>query len=122
MGKPTSIRKGAGQAGNGGPSGFAAFFYNLLMLRIEPELTTFAIACHDDWYAKETAEEMKRRLERYARAFATLEERFKGIARTWREQIAAFRRNALAGVATRDAEKDARELTDIEQSISGTAA
>ena len=98
--------------------GFTELLYNLLMIKIEPELTTYAMECHQYWFTGETPEEKQTRMHRYAEAFKILQERFGIIAGSWRSQIADFKRNAIKDMAKDEGEKDRSHLTDVEHSIS----
>lgn len=65
--------------------------YNIIMLEIEPELTTDMLPRLSELYPDETPQEWKVRQARYQRAFEIYEERFTELMQTWKEDIESAR-------------------------------
>jgi hypothetical protein len=94
--------------------------YNLLMVEIEPDLTTLMIPMLDEIYRDESAKEKKRRTKRYQKAFKKFEKRYAKAMKIWKNRVLAFRDAAL-GLARKNAdEEDQRRLGDIERTLDNT--
>src|SRR5690348_5394279 len=65
--------------------------YNLLMVEIEPELTTEIVPYLDDIYADEKPEDRKARWDWYAAAFDIFSDQYKGFINGWKEYFMSMR-------------------------------
>ena len=91
--------------------------YDALMAEIEPDLTTKMIPLLDEIYETETEEERKERGERYADAFELFASRFSSIIEMWKEELLAFKEQALATLKEKTGKEEKKALEDIERSI-----
>jgi hypothetical protein len=91
--------------------------YNLLMLDIEPELTTALLPTLDEKYKDEAPEESKARAERYEKAFAEYDKKFEEYVSTAKQRIHERKREALTMAEGDDREKETGDLQNLEQSM-----
>ena len=91
--------------------------YNLLMVEIEPDLTTDMLPLLNEKYEGETAEDRKARSERYAEAFEEFAIRFDKAMAIWKEQILKLKEKAFGIARERTGKNDEQALSDIERSF-----
>lgn len=91
--------------------------YDLLMVEIEPDLTTDMLPLLDEMYAGETEEERKNRSERYAEAFQEFAVRFDKAMAIWKEQILKFKEKAFGIAREKSGKEDAQALSEMERSF-----
>ncbi len=91
--------------------------YNLLMGKIEPELTTDQLPLLDERYHGETPDESKARAKRYEKAFAEYDKQLQDYMEGLKQKLRAHQRIAMssAELGAKAEEEDA--LTAIEASI-----
>ena len=81
--------------------------YDLLMGEIEPDLMSAVIPKLAKLYAGETPGEARARAERYARAFATFDERLETVLTFWRKGLRRMQAQAVPGTARSGEEEGA---------------
>lgn len=91
--------------------------YNLLMGSVEPELTTDVLPHLVDLYANETAEDNKKRMERYEWAFTEFDRKFESFMALWKDYISQFQKDVLEEFKSVAIKQEIQELSDIEHSI-----
>ena len=112
-------KKAASDDTTGAPNNLTAEqLYNRLMLDIEPELTTDVLPDLAVWYADETENERRERMERYAKAFEIFGECLLAFGKFWREQLEDFKKNTFETSEKSVASEEAKQIGDIEQSFS----
>src|SRR5437763_1022434 len=94
-----------------------AKLYDLLMEQIEPELKTESIPFLDFLYAGETPKEWTKRAERYAKAFALLEERMGLLMSAWSAQLQDYKHQALTAAKERSGKQDEQTMEDLSSAI-----
>jgi len=95
--------------------------YNLLMVEIEPDLTTDMLPLLSEMYEGESAENRKARSERYAEAFEEFAIRFDKAMAIWKEQIHKFKEKAFGIARERSGKNDVQALSDIERSFDSSS-
>ncbi|MFH1670869.1 MAG: hypothetical protein ABIA92_04780 [Patescibacteria group bacterium] len=91
--------------------------YNLLMFDIEPELMTQNIGDLDEFYADESKNERKERMERYKEAFDEFYNRFDKILDVWKGELGALKKAMFSKLKEKAMKGEEVEISDIESSI-----
>ncbi|MBT3834761.1 hypothetical protein HOF56_00775 [Candidatus Peribacteria bacterium] len=91
--------------------------YDLLMINIEPDLTSWSIPTLDDVYSDETKEEKTERMERYEDAFRLFSERFDYMLGEWKGQLLKFKEDAIKKLKVKTKAEDAAKMKEIEKFI-----
>jgi hypothetical protein len=91
--------------------------YDGLMKQIEPELVTDRIEYLDFQYAGETPDERKKRMERYAKAMVTFEDRLATLMGAWEREVKTFRDGLLANIQRKTDADDVGTLTSLDEQI-----
>lgn len=100
-----------------GSESSAQALYDLIMAQIEPELTSWALAMHEEWFANETREQKAERMERYNRAFEKFQERFSEVLARWERELASSRKQVVAGLQKKSYARDTSALEDIDRTM-----
>ncbi len=91
--------------------------YDLLMSKIEPELTHKNCKKVRELTAHETAEERKERAERYMRAFEEYDRQFMALERKWMEQFARYKRASMRDMERETTSREKTYITSLESAI-----
>lgn len=97
------------------PSG--AQIYDMIMGQIEPELTTDQTARLEQIAAGETPAQIKKRAQRYKRAFEEYDKRFESYVASLREQVHSYQRIVAQRCEQEEHEAETVALQNLESGI-----
>ncbi|MDD4628322.1 MAG: hypothetical protein PHE68_02915 [Candidatus Peribacteraceae bacterium] len=88
--------------------------YNLLMLSIEPELTTDQFSLLKTRYQNETQEQAKARAEKYSKAFIEYEKAYISFVEKMNRDLAGYRKEQFQSVENEEREQRMKLITNME--------
>ena len=91
--------------------------YNMLMSKIEPELTTEQLPLLDQKYVNETADQAKARSQRYQKAFAEYDTQLAAYLAQLEAKVREHQSTARKSLEHEERVKEEQELTGLEQAI-----
>jgi len=94
--------------------------YDMLMQKIEPELTTAQLPILKEKYKNENAQEARSRAKRYSKAFQEYYEQLEAYRQEWTIDLKAHRREAMASIEEDDHIQEEDKLDDLEASITSS--
>lgn len=92
--------------------------YDRLMEQIEPELMTAQLPTLDERYKDEAPEQADARRERYAKAFAAYDEKFREYRRDIESQARRYQRTAVSSTEEQSRLREQERIVIFEQSFS----
>lgn len=94
--------------------------YNMLMSKIEPDLTTDQLPLLDEKYKNETPEQAQVRAQRYEKAFAEYDKQLAAYLAGLEAKVREYQTTARKSVEHEERAHEEEQLTGIEQAM-GTA-
>lgn len=91
--------------------------YNMLMSKIEPDLTTDQLPLLDKKYKNEMPDQAQIRAQRYEQAFAEYDKQLAAYLATLEAKVREYQSAALKSVEHEDRAKEERQLSGIEQAM-----
>lgn len=91
--------------------------YNLLMSKIEPDLTTDQLPLLDAKYKGETPEQAQARAERYEKAFAQYDKELAQYIATLKAKIKTYQHTAMQSLEHEEKVKEEQELSGLEHAM-----
>ena len=110
----------SGQASGPPPVISGGDLYQLLMSRIEPDLTQENLPSLPEKYKSETPDARRTRIERYNRAFRLYEEELQKYKADWDQKFADYRRTALQSFEQISATTEESGLCALESQMNNT--
>ncbi|MBT4119813.1 MAG: hypothetical protein HOG89_03810 [Candidatus Peribacter sp.] len=95
--------------------------YNMIMGKIEPDLTSDMIDTLDEKYAGETEEEKVERMKKYAAAFIEYQKQFEAYMNDKKAEVKSFGRGLNQSIETDSTNKEASILDDLESQFSSSS-
>lgn len=92
--------------------------YDMIMSKIEVELTTSQLPLLKEKYKDETPEQAAARAARYQKAFEEYDRQYAEYVRTEEEALAAFHRSVTGTLQAVTQQEDAQALTQLESTFS----
>ena len=92
-------------------------FYDQIMSRIEPELTTRQMPSLADKYKGETPQQAQARADRYAKAYAEYDKAHDAFVASTKEQVDLYRKEAFLSLEKEDRAKEQSALSRLEASF-----
>ena len=91
--------------------------YNMLMSKIEPDLTTDQLPLLDEKYKNETPEQAQVRAARYEKAFAEYDKQLAAYLATLEAKVHQYQSTARKSLEHEERAKEEQALTGLEQEI-----
>ncbi len=91
--------------------------YNLVMIDIEPDLTTDMLPLLEGTYSWETAEEKEGRMNWYREALEMCMERLSDFVDAWSDELETVKKVVKSYVHGFEEKQQSKELSDIEDSL-----
>ena len=91
--------------------------YNMLMSKIEPDLTTDQLPLLDEKYKNETPEQAQVRAQRYEKAFAEYDKQLAAYLATLEAKVHQYQSTARKSLEHEERVKEEQELNTLEQTM-----
>lgn len=92
--------------------------YDMIMADIEPDLLSYNIDLLDEYYADESADERKARMERYELAYKEFDRAFEEFMQSVQEEVRDNKRTALRQKEEEAREEEIEALSALENAFS----
>ena len=94
--------------------------YDLLMGKIEPDLTTKNLPGLKEKYKGESKADAASRSERYQKAFEEYEKHLQEYGSKWNAQLHSYKETAIASIEQADRKNDLQQIQDLESAITSS--